>query len=117
MIKFFKQFVLEFIPIGIMIGLIPVIKNDHDLLLVYVIIISIVFGLKYVKWDWLFFVFVLLMMTASESFFIFTGVEVFQRNSLFGLMPIWVPVLWAYSFVVMRRMVDLLNREVIFVSK
>jgi hypothetical protein len=49
-------------------------------------------------------------MTFFEFIFIQTGVEVFQRNSLFDLMPLWLPFLWAYGFVVMKRSIVLLMK-------
>ncbi len=104
-----KQIILELVPVVAMILLIPIIQNDYILLLVYGIIIISLFFIKYVKLDWVFFTFALITMTASETLFISTGVEVFERNSLFGLMPIWLPVLWAYVFVVMRRLVKVLE--------
>jgi cell division protein FtsW (lipid II flippase) len=104
-----KIMIVELLPIVGMILLIPFVKNDYALLAVHLIIIAIMFYIKYIKLDWLFFVFALITMTASEALFISTGVEVFERNSLFGLMPIWLPVLWAYVFVVMRRLVKVLE--------
>lgn len=104
-----KQIILELVPVVAMILLIPIIQNDYILLLVYGIIIISLFFIKYVKLDWVFFTFALITMTASETLFISTGVEVFERNSLFGLMPIWLPVLWAYVFVVMRGLVKVLE--------
>jgi hypothetical protein len=49
-----------------------------------------------------------IFMTLSEYLFISTGVEVFERDSLFGLMPLWLPFLWGYGFVVIKRSSDLL---------
>jgi len=99
----------ELSPVLFMILLIPLVQNDYVLLAIYLGIIIVAFFVKYLKLDWLFFSFALITMTASEALFISTGVEVFERNSLFGLMPIWLPVLWAYVFVVMRRLVKTLE--------
>lgn len=49
-------------------------------------------------------------MTASEAFFISTGVEVFIRNSLFGIMPLWLPLLWGYGFIAIRRAANILEQ-------
>ena len=48
-------------------------------------------------------------MIISEAIFISTGVETFIRNSLFGLMPLWLPFLWGYCFVAMKRAIKILN--------
>jgi hypothetical protein len=53
------------------------------------------------------------VLTISEYFFVSTGVEIFLRNSLLGVMPLWLPVLWGYAFVVMRRGIILLEEYLI----
>lgn len=98
------------IPVTIMIGLIPLIQNDYLLTVIYIVIISIF--LKIIsakKADFVVLVFGFLIMTIFEYFFISTGVETFVRDSLFGLMPLWLPFLWAYGFVVIKRSVAILG--------
>ena len=97
------------IPIILMIALIPFITNDYMLALVYLIIIAVALALKCEKMDFLFLILGFFVMIASEYFFISTGVEVFQRQTLLNAMPIWLPVLWAYGFVVMKRSVKILE--------
>jgi hypothetical protein len=41
----------------------------------------------------------------AEALFISTGVETFERKTLFGIMPLWLPFLWAYIFFALRRAV------------
>jgi hypothetical protein len=48
-------------------------------------------------------------MTFFECIFILTGVETFIRNSLFGIMPLWLPFLWAYGFVVIKRAIAIIE--------
>ena len=100
---------LNLIPIALMIALIPVIQNDYILTGVYLLIIIISFIIKYLPKDYLFLIFGFVIMIISESVFISTGVEKFVRNSLFGLMPLWLPFLWAYAFVVMKRAIVILD--------
>jgi len=85
-----------------MIGLIPLIKNDYLLTLSYIIIILISFKIKYVKNEYEIFIAGFILMSIFEFIFISTGVETFIRNSLFG-MPLWLPFLWGYGFVAIRR--------------
>lgn len=92
-----------------MVGLIPLIKNDYVLTGVYVAIILFAFVLKKQKGDLVFLTVGFLAMIFFEWIFISTGVETFVRNSLFGIMPLWLPFLWAYAFVVMRRAVKILE--------
>lgn len=105
-----KFLLLNFIPIILMIGLIPIIKNDLLLTWIYLFIIFISFFIKYNKKEYIFFIFWFFIMIISESLFISTWVETFNRNSLFWLMPLWLPFLWAYSFVAMKRAINIIEK-------
>ena len=97
------KILLNAIPIALMIGLIPVVRNDYLLSLIYVIIISIALAIKYEPQDMLVLVFGFFVMIAAEYFFVSTGVEIFVRRSLLGFMPFWLPILWAYAFIGIKR--------------
>ena len=92
-----------------MIGLIPVVKDDYILTGLYIAIILIAFFIKKEKGEILVFLFGFFGMILSEMVFISTGVETFVRNSLFGLMPLWLPFLWGYGFVVIKRCLSILE--------
>lgn len=92
-----------------MVGLIPLIKNDYILTGAYIIVIALALFIKKEKGDFIFLIVGFLAMIFFEAIFISTGVETFIRNSLFGLMPLWLPFLWAYAFVAMRRSVKILE--------
>lgn len=99
------------IPILIMIGLIPVIQNDYTLTVVYILIILSIFALKKDKvLDAIIFCFGFCMMIIFEYIFISTGVETFIRNSLFGIMPLWLPFLWGYGFVAIKTGIKILEK-------
>ncbi len=92
-----------------MIGLIPLIENDYLLTLVYILIISVSLKLINAKRkDYIVLVFGFFIMIISEYIFISTGVETFTRNSLFGIMPLWLPFLWSYGFVAIKRSSEIL---------
>jgi hypothetical protein len=97
------------IPIAVMMALIPLVKNDWVLAVVYILIIAVALKVRYEKNDNLVLLFGFLVMIASELFFISTGVETFSRRTLFGKMPLWLPFLWAYAFVAMKRAVAILT--------
>lgn len=101
---------LNAIPVLIMIGLIPFVANDYILALIYIAIIVVALAVKKEKNDLLIFIFGFFIMILSEYLFISTGVETFKRNSLFGIMPIWLPFLWGYGFVAIKRAVEILSR-------
>lgn len=110
----FKEKVLRLflnaLPVILMIALIPSVENDYVLSLAYVFIISGAFLVKRDRKDFAFLIFGFITMAVSEFFFISTGVETFIRNSLLGLMPVWLPLLWAYAFVAIRRGIIILDK-------
>ena len=92
-----------------MIWLIPVIKDDYLLTVVYVGIILFCLFIKKERGDVFIFIFGFFAMILSEMIFVSTGVETFVRNTLFGLMPLWLPFLWGYGFVVIKRVLKILE--------
>lgn len=105
-----QEIFLTSLPILAMIGLIPLVKNDYILTGVYVLIIFIAQQIKRERREILIFMFGFVMMIIFESIFISTGVETFTRNSLFGIMPLWLPFLWGYGFIAIKRGVEILEK-------
>lgn len=105
-----QKIILQALPIVLMVGLIPIITNDYFLLLAYVLLAGVFLSIKREKNDFFAYGFGLIAITISEYFFIQTGVETFNRNSLFGIMPIWLPFLWAYAFLVIKRSLRILDQ-------
>ena len=104
-----SQIILNAVPVLVMIGLIPLVRNDYVLTGIYGAIIVITLFIKREKNDLLIATFGFFIMIVFEYLFINTGVETFQRNSLLCLMPLWLPFLWAYGFVAIKRSVLILN--------
>lgn len=102
---------LNTIPIWIMVFFIPFVLNDYLLSIEYLGVIIASLSIKYYKNDILFFIFGLGVMTIFEYTFISTGVETFSRQTFLGVMPIWLPILWGYGFVVIKRSIEVLNRD------
>lgn len=100
---------LNTIPIIIMIALIPFIANDYLLSAIYTVIIVAALAIKRNRNDILVLVFGFFLMIIAEYFFISTGVETFKRSTLFGLMPLWLPFLWAYGFIAIKRAIEVLK--------
>lgn len=105
--KRFFYILLNILPIIIMIWLISVIKNDYILTLAYIGIISIALNIKREYNDIKVLLAGFVCMTISEYIFISTGVEKFMRVSFLG-MPLWLPFLWAYGFIVIKRVVQMI---------
>jgi hypothetical protein len=106
--KILKIF-LNAIPILFMVALIPLVKDDYPLTLFYVIIIIIALSIKRENNEYMIFIFGFIIMIIFEYFFISTGVEVFNRHSLFNIMPMWLPFLWGYGFIAIKRSVEILK--------
>jgi len=100
---------LNALPIALMIGLIPLVENDFVLTLLYIFVAGFSFAIRRERHDYIAYLFGLVAITASEYFFIQTGVETFTRTSLFGIMPLWLPFLWAYAFVAIKRSLKILG--------
>lgn len=98
------------LPIVVLIGLVPVVQNDLILAAMYALCIVTLLNIKSEKNDLLAVLFGLVGITASEYLFVMTGVETFTRNSLFGIMPLWLPLLWAYAFLTIKRCLRILDR-------
>ena len=103
--------VLYVIPIVLMIGLIPLVHNDYLLSFIYIAFAIALLSYKSEKNDLLALLFGLAAITASEYFFVSTGVETFVRNSFLGVMPLWLPILWAYAFVTIKRSLRILDQD------
>ncbi len=104
-----SKILLNSVPILIMIGLIPLVKNDYTLTGIYVAIILLALFIKKERNDVRIFFFGFFAMIISEIIFTSTGVETFLRASLFGLMPLWLPFLWGYSFIAIKRAIKILE--------
>ncbi|MEK9176840.1 MAG: hypothetical protein AAB923_00935, partial [Patescibacteria group bacterium] len=97
------RIVMESVLVLFMIGLVPLITDDYILTGVYVLLIAGSLLVKRNPGDLLVFGVGFVVMLATEYFFVSTGAEIFTRNSLFGVMPLWLPLLWGYAFIAMRR--------------
>lgn len=103
------KILINIVPILLMIGLIPIIKDDYILTAAYVFISGVSFAIRYERPEYAMYLFGFFGMIISEYVFISTGVETFKRASLLGLMPLWLPFLWAYAFVAIKRCVKILE--------
>ena len=103
------QLFLNAAPALLMIGLIPFVRNDFLLTAIYLLIIGSALAIRREPKDITILIFGFFVMIASEYLFVSTGVETFNRNSLLGMMPLWLPFLWAYGFVVIKRGVKILE--------
>lgn len=108
--KAWKIFEYSF-PILVMIALIPLIQDDKWLAFFYLVIIAASFLIKKDRNDVKIFIFGFILMAIFEVIFISTGAETFNRVSLFGLMPIWLPFLWGYGFIVIKRSIEVLENR------
>ena len=99
----------EALPIILMIALIPFVRNDYYLAALFIAITAVAFLVEYRRKDLMLFLIGSLIFSLGEALFITTDIETFKRTSLFGIMPIWLPILWGYIFVALRRAVVVLD--------
>jgi len=100
---------LYLIPIILMIGLIPFIKNDYLLAAIFASCILALLSYKREKHDVLVLCLGFVLMTFFEYVFVSTGEETFARETFLGVMPLWLPFLWGYSIVSMKRCLRILD--------
>jgi hypothetical protein len=91
------------LPIVAMIGLIPLVQTDVTLAIIYMVFSFALLLFRPERNDLVAYGIGLIGITLSELLFVSTGVETFTRQSLFGLIPLWLPLLWAYAFVTIKR--------------
>ena len=96
------------VPIALMIGLISYVQNDYGLALLYIIFIIAIMLIKSEKYDLHALMLGVIVVTLFELLFVSTGVETFRNPSLFHLIPAWLPFLWGYAFVTIKRSLNLL---------
>ncbi len=108
--KKFGAVVLSSIPMLVLIGLIPLVRNDYILAGIFLLIIIVAMKVQYSKFDLLTFAVGFFGMGAAEYLFIMTGVETFERQTLLGVMPLWLPLLWGYGLVAMKHIGRILER-------
>ena len=82
MINKASKIILNAIPILVMIGLIPLFRNDYVLTGIYAAIIIIALLIKRERNDLLVLVFGFFIMIASEYLFISTGVETLTLSKI-----------------------------------
>ena len=109
--KHYIQIVFYFAVIVIMLALIPVIANDYALTGIYLVFILSAIVFKKERSDFMFLAVGFTGLTFGEYVFVSTGVETFNRNSLFGIMPLWLPLLWSFIFLSMKRVFWLMVKD------
>lgn len=110
MVEKLVRICLYAVPIILMIGIIPLVTDEHVLATIYVLCAVVLLATKPEKNDLAAYAFGLVGITISETFFVGTGVETFARQGLFGIMPVWLPFLWAYAFVTIKRTLRILDQ-------
>mgnify|MGYP001612388265 CR=1 FL=1 len=109
--KNYLQIIFYAAIVVIMLALVPVIVNDYALTGIYIVFILSAVIFKRERSDFMFLVIGFFGLILGEYFFVSTGVETFNRNSLFGIMPLWLPFLWSFIFLSMKRVFWLLVKD------
>ncbi len=110
MFKLFRTFI-SLALVLLMVGLIPLVKNDYILTGVFVFIILVDAIVRKNRSERMAILFGFFAMTMFEYLFVATGVETFSRQSFLGVMPLWLPFLWAYGFLAIKRGAETIDRK------
>lgn len=112
-IKDYWKKVVSYIPAVMAFALLPFLKGDEiRITIMLIIVIGITFVIEYKKKEW-----AVLLAGIIIGFLVeFSGDAVYQlqyweQASFFGL-PIWLPILWGYGFVMIRRIGNLITSEI-----
>lgn len=103
MVSRIRKVILEALPIALMLAIVYVIQDELIISALFVFIIAVAFLVRYEKLDATALVLGVVIMTLSEIAFVGTGIETFRDTTLFGVMPVWLPLLWGYAFVAIKR--------------
>ena len=106
------RIIASVLPILAMIALIPLIRNDFLLAGIYALFILVALAIRQDKKDLVFLAVGIVVPTIGEFLFVSTGAEVFTRDVLIFGIPAWLPLLWGYVFIMMRRGVAALEKYV-----
>lgn len=109
MITLLRKVIVIVVSILLMVALIPYITSDFGLGMIYISVAAATFLLSKDKKEVLFFVLGFLLLTFAEIWFVSMGVETFNRETLFFGIPLWLPILWGYVFIMIRRGVHALD--------
>ena len=96
----------------VMVALIPLIRNDFLLAGIFILFIATTLLIRQDRKDLVFLGVGIVVPTIGEILFVATGVESFSRDVLVLGIPLWLPLLWGYIFIMMRRGVAALERYV-----
>jgi hypothetical protein len=91
------------LPIIAVIALVPLVRDDLLLTGIYIVCIIVALALRQDKKDLVFLSVGFVGSAIGELLFIATGVEIFTRDVLIWGMPVWLPFMWGYIFIMMRR--------------
>lgn len=98
----FLSISVQALPVALMVSLLFFTQNTLLLSILYIVPALIYFFRQPQKINIIVYLTGLFFMTIFESIFLLTGVETFADKSLFGIMPIWLPFLWAYGFLAIK---------------
>lgn len=101
------------LPLFGMISLIPLLEHEVGITLCYTLVAVSYFILhKWKKLDLIVYTLGFIAMTLFETIFLLTHVEIFTQRGLFGIMPLWLPFLWAYGFLVIKDSLAVITKYV-----
>jgi general stress protein CsbA len=93
----------ELLPLFVGMLIVVFIKNEWLIAVVLLCVIGVSFYIEYHKYEWFVLVLGVLVGLVLEGVGIhFYKLQYWSEGSVWG-MPVWLPILWGYGFVFIRR--------------
>lgn len=101
--KKIKPIIKELIPFSIAILLSSFLRNEIIVTIIFAAIVLTLFLTRYEKKEISIFIFGFLTGSFIEIWGQLVGFFQWQTFNSFLIIPLWLPISWGYSFVVIRR--------------
>jgi len=109
--KKYKPVIFEFILVVAGFFLVMLLRDELAITAIVLLAIIVLFNIRYAKGE-----FFLLLLGILSGVIIEIGgdtvyhLQYWSQGSFFGI-PIWLPLLWGYGFVLIRRLGDLIVKN------
>ncbi len=106
-----KEIVIQLLQLIIVFIILTFTRNELIFTLVIAVLLLVNFKIKYNKNEWgLFLIGCLVGFIIEVALGKIYRMQYWQQDSLFGV-PVWLPLLWGYGFVFIRRIGNLIVKD------
>ena len=107
-----KDLLIQTIALFLILFLFIITHNEAIITISIIVLMAIMFKIKYHKGEWLFFISgaVIGFLFEASADLIFK-LQYWENATLLGLFPIWLPLMWGYGFIFIRRLGNLIVKN------